>query len=73
MSVIDFDNLDFVETTSPSLSSVHPSGYQLGAPAARIVLDRVSGDTGAAKYWVAADRAEGAQIGRGAERCGDRN
>lgn len=52
ISVIGFDNLDFAETTSPSLSSVHQSGYQLGATAARIVLDRVSGDASPAKHCV---------------------
>jgi LacI family transcriptional regulator len=52
ISVLGFDNLDFAETTSPSLSSVHQSGYQLGATAARIVLDRVSGDTSPAKHCV---------------------
>jgi DNA-binding LacI/PurR family transcriptional regulator len=52
ISVLGFDNLDFAETTSPSLSSVHQSGYQLGATAARIVLDRVSGNTGPAKHCV---------------------
>lgn len=52
ISVIGFDNLDFAETTSPSLSSVHQSGYQLGATAARIVLDRVSGDDSPAKHCV---------------------
>jgi DNA-binding LacI/PurR family transcriptional regulator len=52
VSVIGFDNLDFAETTSPSLSSVHQSGYQLGATAARIVLDRVSGDIGPARHCV---------------------
>jgi LacI family transcriptional regulator, galactose operon repressor len=52
ISVLGFDNLDFAETTSPSLSSVHQSGYQLGATAARIVFDRVSGDTGPPKHFV---------------------
>jgi LacI family transcriptional regulator len=52
VSVLGFDNLDFAETTSPSLSSVHQSGYQLGATAARIVLDRLSGDTSPAKHCV---------------------
>jgi LacI family transcriptional regulator len=52
ISVLGFDNLDFAETTSPSLSSVHQSGYQLGATAARIVFDRVSGDTGPAKHII---------------------
>jgi DNA-binding LacI/PurR family transcriptional regulator len=52
ISVLGFDNLDFAETTSPSLSSVHQSGYQLGATAARIVFDRVSGDTAPAKHFI---------------------
>jgi DNA-binding LacI/PurR family transcriptional regulator len=52
VSVVGFDNLDFAETTSPSLSSVHQPGYQLGATAARILLDRVGGDSGPAKHIV---------------------
>lgn len=52
VSVVGFDNLDFAETTSPSLSSVHQPGYQLGATAARILLDRVAGDSGPAKHIV---------------------
>lgn len=52
VSVVGFDNLDFAETTSPSLSSVHQPGYQLGASAARILLDRVAGDSGPAKNYV---------------------
>lgn len=52
VSVVGFDNLDFTEVTSPSLSSVHQPGYQLGATAARMLLDRVAGDTGPAKHLV---------------------
>ncbi len=52
VSVVGFDNLDFGEMTSPSLSSVHQPGYQLGTTAARMLLDRVSGDTGPAKHSV---------------------
>lgn len=52
ISVVGFDNLDFAETTSPSLSSVHQPGYQLGATAARMLLDRVTGDAGPAKNCV---------------------
>jgi DNA-binding LacI/PurR family transcriptional regulator len=52
ISVVGFDNLDFAETTSPSLSSVHQPGYQLGASAARILLDRVAGDTGPPKNCI---------------------
>jgi LacI family transcriptional regulator len=52
ISVVGFDNLDFAETTSPSLTSVHQPGYQLGATAARMLLDRVGGDTGPPKHLV---------------------
>lgn len=52
VSVVGFDNLDFAETTSPSLSSVHQPGYQLGATAARMLFDRVSGDKGPPRHSV---------------------
>lgn len=42
ISVIGFDGLDLTETTSPPLSSVYQSGYQLGAAAAQLALDRVA-------------------------------
>jgi len=44
ISVFGFDNQEFAELTNPSLSSVHQPGYQMGATAARLLLDRVSGD-----------------------------
>jgi DNA-binding LacI/PurR family transcriptional regulator len=46
VSVIGFDDLDFAEFTSPSLSSVFQPGYQLGATAASMLLDRVKGAQG---------------------------
>jgi LacI family transcriptional regulator len=46
ISLVGFDNLDFAEMTSPSLSSVHQPGYQVGATAARLLLERVKGDKG---------------------------
>ncbi len=52
VSLVGFDNLDFAETTSPALSSVYQPGYQLGTTAARMLLDRVSGDDGPAKRCV---------------------
>jgi LacI family transcriptional regulator, galactose operon repressor len=52
VSVIGFDDLDLAETTNPALSSVSQSGYQLGSTAARILLDRIQGDIGAAKHVV---------------------
>ena len=52
VSVMGFDDLDIAESTNPSLSSVSQSGYQLGATAARILLERIQGDTGPAKHIV---------------------
>jgi LacI family transcriptional regulator len=52
VSVVGFDNQAFAETTSPPLTFVHQPGYQLGTTAARILLDRVSGDVGPAKHCV---------------------
>lgn len=52
ISIMGFDDLDLAETTNPSLSSVSQSGYQLGTTAARILLDRLDGDTGPAKHIV---------------------
>jgi DNA-binding LacI/PurR family transcriptional regulator len=52
VSVMGFDDLDFAELISPSLSSVSQSGYQLGATAARILMDRLKGDDGPPKHFV---------------------
>jgi LacI family transcriptional regulator len=52
ISIFGFDNLDLAEMTSPPLSSVSQSGYQMGSTAARILIERVQGDTGAAKHVV---------------------
>jgi LacI family transcriptional regulator len=45
ISVIGFDGLDLTETTTPQLSSVYQSPYQLGAAAAQLALDRVASKT----------------------------
>ncbi|MGA8153324.1 MAG: LacI family DNA-binding transcriptional regulator [Terriglobales bacterium] len=52
VSLIGFDDLDIAEMTNPQLSSVYQPGYQLGATAARLLLERVAGSTGAAKHLV---------------------
>jgi len=52
VSVMGFDDLDFAELISPSLSSVSQSGYQLGAMAARILMDRLKGDNGSPKHLI---------------------
>jgi DNA-binding LacI/PurR family transcriptional regulator len=46
VSIIGFDNLDFAMFTNPALSSVHQSGYQMGARAARLLLERIKGKKG---------------------------
>jgi DNA-binding LacI/PurR family transcriptional regulator len=52
ISVIGFDGLDLTETTTPQLSSVYQSPYQLGAAAAQLALDRVQGKSGAGRHLV---------------------
>ena len=52
VSLVGFDDLDLAETTNPSLSSVSQSGYQLGTTAARILIDRIQGDTSPARHIV---------------------
>ena len=46
ISIIGFDNLDLGMFTDPALSSVHQSGYQMGARAARLLLERINGKKG---------------------------
>jgi LacI family transcriptional regulator, galactose operon repressor len=43
LSVVGFDNLDFTEFTAPALTTVHQPGYQLGATAARRLVERIDG------------------------------
>lgn len=52
ISLMGFDDLDLDETTNPALSSVSQSGYRLGATAARILIDRITGDSSPAKHIV---------------------
>ena len=52
VSLVGFDDLDLGETTNPALCSVSQSGYQLGASAAGILIDRIKGDDGPAKHVV---------------------
>ena len=52
VSVIGFDNLELAEMTNPPLASVHQPGYQMGAMAARLLLDRVAGDSQGARHIV---------------------
>lgn len=52
ISLIGFDGLDLTETTTPQLSSVYQSGYQLGAAAAQLALDRVADKTHPVRHLV---------------------
>lgn len=52
ISVIGFDGLDLTETTTPQLSSVYQSGYQLGAAAAQLALDRVADSASPVRHLV---------------------
>jgi LacI family transcriptional regulator len=41
ISIIGFDNLELGMFTDPALSSVNQPGYQMGARAARLLLERI--------------------------------
>ena len=43
ISIAGFDGLDFTKFTDPSLTSVYQPGYEVGATAARLLLQRVDG------------------------------
>jgi len=52
VSIIGFDDLELGMFTDPALSSVHQSGYQMGATAVRILLERIKGKKGHAQQIV---------------------
>lgn len=43
LSIVGFDSLEFTNFTDPALTSVYQPGYQLGATAARRLLQRIEG------------------------------
>ncbi len=49
LSIAGFDSLEFTRFTDPALTSVYQPGYQLGATAARLLMQRVDGLRSAAK------------------------
>ncbi len=49
LSIAGFDSLEFTKFTDPSLTSVYQPGYQVGATAARLLLQRVDGMRSAPK------------------------
>jgi LacI family transcriptional regulator len=54
ISVVGFDNLDDSDVVVPALTTVDQFGYQLGAKAAQIVIDRTRGDKRSAQRIVLA-------------------
>jgi LacI family transcriptional regulator len=46
VSIVGFDNLDFVLLIDPPLTTVSQPGYQLGVTAAQLVLERIRGKEG---------------------------
>lgn len=45
ISIVGFDNFEFAEHTTPSLTTVHQSGYQIGATACSMLLERIKDPT----------------------------
>jgi LacI family transcriptional regulator len=52
ISIIGFDGLDVTETTTPQLSSVYQSSYQLGAEAVQLALDRFADTSSPVRHIV---------------------
>jgi DNA-binding LacI/PurR family transcriptional regulator len=52
ISLVGFDDMDFAPFNSPSLTSVFQPGYQLGATAAQMLVDRVVGDESPARHVI---------------------
>src|SRR5262249_44742692 len=43
VSIAGFDSLEFTKLTDPPITSVYQPGYQVGATAARLLLQRIDG------------------------------
>ena len=52
ISLVGFDGLDLTETTTPQITSVYQSSYQMGAEAANLVLERLQNRDGPARKIV---------------------
>jgi LacI family transcriptional regulator len=46
ISIVGFDDLDFANLSAPALTTIYQPGYQMGATACSILLDRVRGAGG---------------------------
>ena len=52
LSIVGFDSFEFDEFTEPTLTSVYQPGYQMGAAAANLLMERIHGSTARAKSLV---------------------
>jgi DNA-binding LacI/PurR family transcriptional regulator len=52
VSIIGFDGLGLTDITEPALTSIMQPSYQLGSTAARLLLNRIGGDTSPAQHIV---------------------
>ena len=52
ISLVGFDGLDLTEITTPQLTSVYQSPYQLGAAAVQLAIDRLAQESGPARRIV---------------------
>ena len=52
VSLISFDGLSFTEFTDPTLTSIVQPSYQLGHAAARLLIERIEGDTSPPRHIV---------------------
>jgi DNA-binding LacI/PurR family transcriptional regulator len=52
VSIISFDGLSFTDFTEPALTSIVQPSYQLGFTAAKLLLNRIEGDTSPPQHIV---------------------
>ena len=52
VSIVSFDGLSFTDFTDPALTCIVQPSYQLGHAAARLLIDRIEGDTSPSRHIV---------------------